>query len=267
MRALALLLGGLVLAGASRAATPATNLTVDAVLTRFIERSRSASNRLAHTRLVYLRRTTTEQFDPQGKLTERKSKEQRVELRGQEQQVRLVQLNGRAPSPAEAARETEEEGGHRKRYTARSGRGRRGNVDYLDEKLIRRFSYTFDGLEDVAGRPTFRLRFEPGPTPESQELADRVLGLLHGRIWIDAEDFELVNVEAQLSREFSFWGGVVGSLDRLDFALRRQRLPDGTWVNLLLASEASGRKVFSRFSGRMRVEQEDFQPLLAPAGP
>ncbi len=267
MRLFAVFALGLGLALAVRADRPVTNLTSDEVLARFIERSRSTSNRMAGIRLVFVRRTTSEQFDAKGQVVESRSKEQRIELRGMEQEVRLLRLNGRAPSVTEADRESEDEGERRKRYTGRGDRSRRrSNVDYLDEKLIRRFDYEVEGVEEVDGRKTYRMRFRPGAARENKEIADKVLGLLNGRIWIDAEEFELVKLEARLSREFTFWGGVIASLDKLDFDLRRQRLDDGTWVNLLLDSRATGRKVLSRFDGRMRVEQEGFRrlPLSLP---
>lgn len=268
MRSLALFVLGLSLTAFARADRPVTNLTADEVLARFIDRARSTSNRMANTRLVFVRRTTAEQFDAKGRVTERKSKEQEIQLFGLEQEVRLLRLNGRAPDQVEAVRESAEEGDQRQRYTTRADRGRRRtNVDYLDERLIRRFDYELDGVEHVEGRTTYRLRFRPGVERESKEIADKVLGLLGGRIWIDAEEFELVKVEARLSREFSFWGGVIGSLERLDFDLRRQRLADGTWVNLLLDSRATGRKLLSRFDGRMRIEQEEFRPLPPATGP
>lgn len=240
----------------ARAAEP----DADAIIARFIERSRANSNRLANARITFLRRTTAEQFDAKGALTERKVKEQEVELRGFEQSVRLLRVDGREVSPRDHAREDEEESGQRRRYTARSDRSRRSNVDYLDEKLIRRFAYTLEGAEEIEGRRTFRLRFEPLAQRDAKEIADRVLGLLTGHLWIDAEESELVKVDAHLSREFAFWGGVVGSLDRLDLELGRQRLTDGTWVNSRLSTRVSGRKVFSRFHGRFEVEQQDFRP-------
>ena len=242
-------------------------LDAETVIARFIERSRANSNRLATARITFLRRTTAEQFDAKGALTERKVKEQEVELRGFEQSVRLLRVDGREVSARDHAREDEEESGQRRRYTTRSDRSRRSNVDYLDEKLIRRFAYTLEGSEEIEGRRTYRLRFEPLAQRDAKEIADRVLGLLTGHLWIDAEESELVKVDAHLSREFSFWGGVVGSLDRLDLELGRQRLADGTWVNSRLNTRVSGRKVFSRFHGRFEVEQQDFRPGTGTAVP
>lgn len=236
------------------------------VIARFIERSRANSNRLASSRLTFLRRTVAEQFDSRGAVTERKTKEQLVELRGLEQSVRLLRVDGRTPSAEESASESAEEAGQRRRFTTRADRRRRSNVDYLDERLIRRFAYTLEGMETVDGRPAFRLQFQAGPRgEEATEIADRVLGLLTGHVWIDAEEYELVKFDARLSRSFSFWGGLVGSLDRLDMALVRQRLSDGTWVNRRLDSKVAGRRVLSRFDGRFQVDQEDFRPL--PADP
>src|SRR5690606_7060438 len=100
--------------------------------------------------------------------------------------------------------------------------------------------------------------------PEDGPMADRILARLAGRVWIDAADFELARVEARLQRPLRFWGGLVGSLDELDFDLTRVRLADGTWVNATLGSHAAGRKAVVPFRARMAVEQEDFRPLREP---
>jgi hypothetical protein len=267
MRLWVLLTFSLTLGPVLCAADPAPPLTAGEVINRFIERARANSNRQAGIQVAFLRRTTAEQFDSKGAVTEQKTKEQLIELRGFEQAVRLLSLNGRPVTPRESSRESADESTQRKRYATRSDRNQRGNIDYLDEKLIRRFDYTLESTEKIDGRSAYRLRFRPAGEREAKEIADRVLSLLAGHIWIDAEEFELVKLDARLTRDFSFWGGVVGSLDRLELDLSRQRLADGAWVNLRLNSRIGGRKLLRRFDGRFRVEQENFRPLKPAAAP
>jgi hypothetical protein len=247
---------------AAQAQGPVTNLTADEVIARFIERTRGSTNRLALMQQSFVRRTVIEQLGGDGSLKERKVREHLVEVSGLEQRTRLLRLDNRAATETEARREGERDAENQKRYTARGDRVRRNsNADYLDEKLIRRFRYELITLEDFDGRPAYRLRFRPNDATPGKEIADRVLGRLGGELWIDSTEFELVKVDAKLTRSFDVWGGVVATLERLDFAILRQRLADGTWVNVALNSEVAGRKVFAAFRSRFSVQQEDFRPL------
>lgn len=246
-----------------RAETAAPSPTANEIITRFIERSRANSNRQAEFAISFIRRTTAEQIDARGTAKERKTKEQLVELRGFEQSVRLLTLNGRPVTAQESSRESEEESARRRRFATRSDRNQRGNIDFIDEKLIRRFTFAPDGTEIIDGRLAFRLRFGAADQPEAKEIADRVLGLLAGTVWIDAEQFELAKLDASLTSGFTFWGGIVGSLDRFEMKLDRQRLDNGLWVNRRLTSRLGGRKLLARFEGRFQVEQDSFQ-LLDP---
>jgi len=114
----------------------------------------------------------------------------------------------------------------------------------------------------VDGRWTHVLSFSPQAGQESTKAADRVLGNLGGRIWVDSELHEVARIEAELLKKLSI-GGFIAEVSRLGFLIERRPLAGGAWVNTRLDSHAAGRKLFDRFSGRMEVVQEDFQPLTA----
>ena len=237
------------------------SLSADEVIGRFLERSRTTTNRLAAQHHICVRRTVMEELADDGTVKERKTKEQSVELRGEHQRIRLLKLDDRAPTADEKRRELEHEAEQKKTFTERKDKPRSRGPDFVDEKLIRRFVYESDGTELLNGRMAYVLKFSPVADPVAKDNADRALNLLTGRIWIDVEEFELVKVEAHLKEPLTVLGGLVAKVERLDFAVERRRLPDGLWFNTSLVTRAEGRKLFSAFHMRSRIEQDDFRPL------
>lgn len=246
------------------AQTPVPSLTAEEVIGRFLERSQTTTNRLASQHHTCVRRTVTEELGDDGVVKERKTKEQAVELRGEEQRVHLLKLDDRAPSADDVKREQAREAEQHKRLIERKDKPRRQGPDFVDEKLIRRFHYESDTIEMVNGRPAYVLAFSPTTDLAVKENADRALNLLVGRIWIDAEAFELVKVDAHLKEPLTVLGGVVAKVERLDFTVERRRMEDGLWFNTKLVTHAEGRKLFTAFHIRSNIEQADFRPLPAP---
>ncbi|HTH47900.1 MAG TPA: hypothetical protein VMB21_10345 [Candidatus Limnocylindria bacterium] len=240
------------------------SLPADEVIRRFLERSQTTTNRLAAQHHMCVRRTVTEELDDFGAVKERSTKEQSVELRGEEQRVRLLKLDDRAPSAEETKREQAREAEQHRRFVERKDKPRRQGPDFVDEKLIRRFHYESHSVQLVNGRPAYVLAFSPTVDQQAKENADRALNLLVGRIWIDAEEFELVKVEAHLKEPLTVLGGIVAKVERLDFVVERRRMADGLWFNTRLSTRAEGRRLFTSFHIRSDIQQADFRPLPEP---
>ncbi len=254
------LVGGFLLLARTPAASTPAPLTVEIIVERMVTRAGeglSETNGLHHT---WRRLTTIEDLDSRGRVEERRTKEHSVVGRGEEQQASLVKINDQAPTDRDLSREHRKEGENQDRYARR--RDRRGNLE-LDEQLIRRFRYQWLSNDLVEGRVAHVLAFSPEGRPDFDKVADRVLGHLGGRIWVDCEVYEVARIEAGLLKRLNI-GGFIAELTRLEFLIERRPLPGGAWVNVKLDSHAAGRKLFHRFSGRMEVIQQDFQPL--PSG-
>lgn len=238
-------------------------LPADEIIRRFLDRCQTTTNRLAAQCHACVRRTVIEELGGDGVVKERKTREHAVELRGESPAVKLLKLDGRAPTDREAKREATKEAELKQRYAERKDKARERGPDFVDEKLVRRFAYVNEGTETVGGRPAHILRFQAGPNAPAKDASERALNLLAGRIWIDAEEFELVKVEARLKEPLTVLGGIVASIQRLDFSIERRRQPDGFWFNTVLGTYAEGRKLFSTFRIRSRIEQDEFRVLPA----
>lgn len=236
-------------------------LTADQVIQRLLERSRSTPERIAAQCHSCIRYSYIEELDSRGEAKERVAREFGVEMHGSKQKLRLLHLNDKVPTEKEARREVEHEAEIRKDYSERKGSKRAKGPDFLDESILSRYAYQLSGMETNNGRAFYVLNFEPKAKGSGKDVQDRALNLLNGRIWVDAEEFELAGVDAHLTDRLEILAGILADLERLDFKLERTRLPDGFWFNRSLKLRIDGRKLLSHFRVNSVMEQHDFKPI------
>ena len=250
------------LAGEPLSGPPPTAATI---LERFLERSRTTPDRVAAQHHRCFRHSVTEELGADGKVREQKVRDFEVEFIGDVQRLKLLKLDGRMPTDRESNRELSKDAELKRTYAERSTKARPRGPDFIDERIIRRYSFVTNGVETVRGRKTYVLKFRPLPGLEAKEIAERAMNQLAGSLWIDAEEFELVRVEAHLNQSLSLFGGIVATVDRLDFGVERERNPDGFWFNAHFDSYAEGRKFLSSFRMRSRIDQDRFRAIAIGA--
>jgi hypothetical protein len=237
------------------------SLDTEQILERFLERSRGTPGRIAAQHHACVRKTTTEEIGSDGRVKESKTREFEVELVGAKQKLQLLRVDGRLPNDREAKRETTKEAEMKKKYGERQEKARSSGPDFIDERIVQRYHFVTNGVETINGRKTYVLRFHAKPGLEVKEMADRALNRLVGKIWIDAEEFELVKLDAHLDQPLSMLGGIVASVEKMEFEIERFRNSDGFWFNTHFGSFAEGRKLFSNFRARTRIDQDHFRVL------
>lgn len=234
-----------------------------------VERMKSLPERHQGRAHVCRRLAVIETLQSDGTVSERKIKEYCVAMTNGVETVRLVRVDDREPPAADARSEERRDREARERYGKSSSIRKRRGVEVIDEALIRRFEYTWQGFEVIAGRTNHVLRFTARPAEParggSQGFADRLMSQLEGRLWVDASEHELVRVEASLGRSFDVLAGVVASIQRLNLLIERFRLPDGRWVDGRFHTSLEGRKFLSSLRMRLQVEQDRYE--TAATGP
>ncbi len=266
-------LGGLgitlvLLVSGSQVAVGAEILGPTQIIQRFLETARASADREATQELVYVRRAIFEHLKADGSVEKRRSKEHSVTNCAGVIQTQLVRVNDRPPTHTEINADQKDESEGRRQFSRRSS-----GPDFLDAGLVNRFGYTLEAVESLDGREVYRLAFEPAQaipasnnsTVSNNRDINRVLELLHGHLWIDAREFELVRMECSLRSPFRLLGGIVGSLSKLDFIVDRRRVAADCWSNVSVLTHIEGRKLISPLRIRAVVEQEEFK--LRPLDP
>lgn len=238
--------------------------SAEAIIDRFAARARAAAADEGRQVMVYRRTTRIEDLKSKDAKERMQMREHAVTNKAGVVRARLVRIDDREPSEAEVAADARKEGDARKETTRR----RRG-PDFVDEALIRKFEYELEGEDVVEGRRAYRLAYKarPGDGGTGKNI-DRFMALVGGKMWIDAEEFELVKASAGLREPLRILGGFAASITRLDLEVMRRPVAPGCWCNVLLNSRAEGRTLLHGFNVRLDVEQADFKVTpLTPASP
>ncbi|MBL9174501.1 MAG: hypothetical protein JNL10_13275 [Verrucomicrobiales bacterium] len=236
--------------------------TADEIVQRLLERAETLTNRMEGVCLGCRRLTVLEELDSRGNSRERKLKEHLVAITGRGQKATLVQMDGKPLSESDRRREERREEGHRDKFGSRKERSSRQS-QALDRALLERFRYRLVGMSEMEGRRTYELGFEPIAGGRDGKVADRVLGRLQGRLWVDADEFEPVRIEAELSDPVSI-GGFLAVMDQFRMTVVRRRLPSGYWVDERVDTHVGGRRLVQRFHGHMEVTQDQFAVVPSP---
>lgn len=236
--------------------------SADEIVQRLLDRAGALTNRMEGVCLGCRRLTMIEELDSRGNSRDRKLKEHLVAITGQEQKATLVQIDGKPLSESDRRREERKEEGHREKFGTRKERSPRQS-QALDRALLERFRYRLVGKSELEGRMAYELEFHPVEGGRDGKVADRVLGRLQGRLWVDADDFEPARIEAELSDPVSI-GGFLAVMDEFRMTVVRRRLPSGYWVDERVDTHVGGRKLIQRFNGHMEVTQDQF--TVVPSG-
>jgi len=85
-----------------------------------------------------------------------------------------------------------------------------------------------------------------------------------GKVWIDEADADTARLEVSLVAPLSLgWFGLLGSLNRCELSLERQRMPDGVWINTKQILLIQFRKLATTLRFRTKEECSSFQKLEA----
>lgn len=251
------LLGGGPGPGCPRAAAVPVADEVDAaeVIRRLIARAQAVGADTNAPMAVYDNLSFHEHLASDGRVKSVKEKRYEVSIRRGMTHNRLVSVNGRQLSEEESAAQSEKERRWRETYASNRSGGRTDRMDQIiNERLFARFEITTAGRERVRGHDCVVLALAPKPDKEAadERLMDRVIDLMHGRMWVDTTEYEIVAAEVETRGTMRVWGGVLGALEFMSFHVDRERGAGGIWFNRHLEVVVRGRKLFSPMSIRAR---------------
>ena len=85
-----------------------------------------------------------------------------------------------------------------------------------------------------------------------------------GKVWIDEADADTARLEVSLVAPLSLgWFGLLGSLNRCELSLERQRMPDGVWINTKQVLFIQFRRLAATLRFRTKEECTGFQKVEA----
>ncbi|MCC7373691.1 MAG: hypothetical protein IT581_03475 [Verrucomicrobiales bacterium] len=268
--------GGHAMAAAAAQAVPLPEASV--VTRRMIERSKAVSANTNAPVCVFDKLTVYETLDTDGLVKRSKEKLYEVTIRAGMTSNQLVSVDGRRLSAEESAGLSEKERRWRDSYASGKNGGTTERMDdFVNEQLFSRFDIRCVGRETVRDRRCVILELEPKSADlPTDRLMDRVINLLHGRLWVDETEYEIVRADVRTAGTLRLWGGVLGALESLQIHADRECSGLGIWFNRHFEVNLRGRKLFSpmlirvrEIGSKMRLAVEDSgaatQSTSAPA--
>lgn len=228
-----------------------SGLTADQIVQRALGRAQLVHRLNRNTNYSYQKTTVIEELDGKGRVT--KTKEKLLQFQSGVGTLKEMKVNGKPASLPDKKQEAQSVA-DRQQMTRGPGSKRDDNWGaYLNKELVARYHFELLGREDVAGRQSYVLKFQPRDKLPVKQITDRLINRLGGKVWIDAREFEVAKAEIDLLGEVTMWGGMLGAMKKFSFDVERARVDD-VWFNRVSHFEMEGRKVFD--STRLRVKSE-----------
>lgn len=232
------------------------------VTRRMIERAQVVARAGDGPQYTYEKRSLSERLDAVGHVLTSEEKTYLVTLIADVPFNRLVGIKGRELSSEELRSEEAREEKLRQKFVSPAAtKSTARKVGWVTAELLDR--YQFEVMERVilSDRPTLVLTFKPkaGNLPAGT-FEDRLLNGMAGRVWIDEADADTARLIVSLGEPVALgWFGLLGSLNRCDISLERQRMPDGVWVNTKQALVIHSRKLAATTRTRITEVSSGFR--------
>ena len=258
----------LLIASISFAAAAQTQLDVQAIVRRSVERDWSNFSRARD--YAYVQHTLTRKLDGKGAVTGTESKTWDVVMIGERPYRKLIAEDGQ-PLNASAARKAEEafEKEIRKHQNlSESDLRKRAEKRRKEEEESRAFvreipeAFNFQLLrhDQLDELPVWVIRAEPRPGFRPKVKDARLLAKFRGVLWIDQNEYQWVKVEAEVIDTVSF-GWVLARLSKgttLTFA--QTRVNDEVWLPSSATTRINARlALLKSYRAEVEVQWRDYK--------
>jgi hypothetical protein len=255
---------------ATNALVPPTfeQLSSNVVARSKFERTQNTTAQFSFSKLRVL-----EELDSKDKVTERKQSRQEWFPINGSPFARTIERNGKPLTEKERQAEEEREAAVRAgKRPARSPEATKRDKEWqFTDEMLARYAFKVTGQEMVRGRPAWVVEFAPKSKDlPVKQVADRVANKVAGKVWVDAEDWEVARLKVWLTEELTFIGGVAGVLRKFELLLDRARIEPNAWLPSKIDFEMAGRELLTNKRLRYHEEAKDFKrvaPAPKPAEP
>lgn len=236
------------------------------VLRRMVERAQAVARDELGAHYTYQKRSLLDHMDAEGKTVKSEEKFYEVMLVAGFPFNRLVKIRGRELTPEELKKEQHKQERFQHRFTQQSITNMAARKEaWVTPQLLERYDFAVKKRVVMNDRPALVLTFSPkkGKLPE-KAVTDKILNRMAGTLWIDEQEAETVKLAVNLTDSLSMgWFGMLGSVNRCDLSLERQRMPEGVWVNARQILQIQYRKLTSTQRFRSTEESSKFKKVAA----
>jgi hypothetical protein len=184
----------------------------------------------------------------------------------------LTEENGRAVSPETHHKQLrgleqalawalEPQEPRQKQRVEKWERRRRERAEMVDA-VREAFRITWLGDEPQNGRTLVKLLLEPAPDYRATSRVTDLFRHVRATLWVDEAAGQAVRVEAEIIRDISFGGGVLGKIYRGGrFRMEQKEVAPGLWLPVLYQYDFEGRRFVFGFRVHEQTRAENYRRI------
>ena len=143
---------------------------------------------------------------------------------------------------------------------------RRRDRDELVETAAKAFHITWAGRETRGYRTFVKFLLDPDPNYKPPTRFAAILEHVHAAVWIDEAPAQFARLEADISTDINFGGGIVGKVYHGGHVMIEQsEAAPGIWLPTFYTYDVDGRKFMFGFSLHERTEATRYRRVGPPA--
>jgi hypothetical protein len=154
---------------------------------------------------------------------------------------------------------------HLKQDLARFEKRHRDRAELLDA-AAKAFRITWAGRETRGSRTLAKLLLEPDPDYKPTLRFAVTFEHIRGAIWVDESQAQMARLEADITSDITFGGGIVGKVYRGGhFVMEQSEVAPGVWLPTLYTYDVDGRKFLFGFGIHERTEVTRYRHVGPPS--
>jgi hypothetical protein len=151
-----------------------------------------------------------------------------------------------------------------KRDEAKHAKRKKERFD-LVEAAKDAFVFKFLGREERNGRMLMKFSAEPNPDYKATSRETSFFAYAHGVAWVDESAEQVVRIEAEIMKDISVGGGIIGKVYRGGkFVLEQSEVAPGVWLPTLYQFDVDGRKFIFGFSVHETIVASRYRRIGPP---
>ncbi len=186
-----------------------------------------------------------DELDKDGAVKKHETAEYDFYWQGRVQVRRLTSKNGKPLSPDELRKEDEKLDKAKKKAEEKlEKREAEGNesANIGIDTFLRASIFQNERRELYQGHPVIAMSVVPNPQFKPNTMAERIVHLLEGTVWIDEEAAQIVRLEAHLGKSYKMAGGLAFNIREGSGArLEQQHINGEVWMPSLADINVQGR--------------------------
>jgi hypothetical protein len=133
------------------------------------------------------------------------------------------------------------------------------------DAMFEAYRYTWLGRETRDGRVLLKFHMDPDPAYKPSSRFTEFLRHGAATVWVDEQAAQVVRIEAELTSDVSFVGGVFGKVYRGGrMVLEQAEVQPGIWLPMSYQYDFVGRKFLFLFEIHERREESHYQRIGPP---